>query len=58
MYYICVFLEREIERETVRENRGYYSGSVVGFVSSFLLDNKKEGLAIRGGCSPNSVNHL
>ena len=30
-----VFSERETERETVRENRGYYSGSAVGFVSYF-----------------------
>ena len=55
---VCVFSEREIERETVRENRGYYSGSVVGCVSSFLLDNIKEGLAVRGGRSPNWVNHV
>ena len=55
---MCVFLEREIERETVRENRGYYSGSDVGFVSSFLLNNKKEGLVVRGGHSPNWVNHV
>ena len=31
----CVFSEQEIDRETVRENREYYSGSAVGFVSSF-----------------------
>ena len=37
----------------MRENRGYYSRSVVGCVSSFLLDNRKEGLAVRGGCGPN-----
>ena len=55
---VCVFSERETERETVRENKGYYSGSAVGFVSSFLLDNRKEGLAVRGGRSPNSVNHV
>ena len=55
---MSVFLEQEIERETVRENKGYYSGSAVGFVSSFLLGNKKEGLAVRGGCSPNWVNHV
>ena len=55
---VCVFSERETERVTVRENRGYYSESVVGFVSSFLLDNRKEGLAIRGGRSPNWVNHV
>ena len=55
---ICVLSEREIERKTVRENRGYYSGSAVGFVSSFLLDNRKEGLAIQGGRSPNWVNHV
>ena len=55
---VCVFSERETERETVRENRGYYSRSVVGFVSSFLLDNRKEGLAVRGGRSPNWVNHV
>ena len=30
-----VFSERETDRETVRENRGYYSGSNVGCVSSF-----------------------
>ena len=54
----CVFSEWEIDREIVRENRGYYSGSVVGFVSSFLLDNRKEVLAIRGGRSPNWVNHV
>ena len=50
---MCVFSERETDRETVRENKGYYIGSVVGFVSSFLLDNRKEGLAVRGGHSPN-----
>ena len=33
---VCVFSEQETERETVRENRGYYSGSAVGFVSSFF----------------------
>ena len=55
---ICVFSEREIERETVRENRGYYSGSAIGFVSSFLLDNRKERLVVRGGRSPNWVNHV
>ena len=55
---MCVFSVRETERETVRENRGYYSGSAVGFVSSFLLDNRKEGLAVRGGRSPNWVNHV
>ena len=58
MYYVCVFSERETERENVRENIGYYSGSVVGCVSSFLLDNRKEGLAVQGGCSPNWVNHV
>ena len=32
----CVFGEQETERgETMRENRGYYSGSAVGCVSSF-----------------------
>ena len=42
----------------MRENKGYYSKYVVGFVSSFLLDNKKEGLVVRGGCSQNWVNHV
>ena len=55
---VCVFSERETDRETVRENSGYYSGSAVGFVSSFLLDNRKEGLVFRGGRSPNLVNHV
>ena len=55
---MCVFSERETERETVRENKGYYRGSAVGFVSSFLFDNVKEGLAVRGGRSPNWVNHV
>ena len=32
---MCVFSGRETERETVRENKGYYSGSAIGFVSSF-----------------------
>ena len=50
---VCVFSYRETDREKVRENRGYYSGSVVGFVSSFFLDNRKEGLAVWGGRSPN-----
>ena len=58
MCIVCVFSERETDRETVRENRGYYIGFVVGFVSSFLLDNRKEGLAVRGGRSPNWVNHV
>ena len=58
LFLVCVLLERERDRETVRENRGYYSGYAVGFVSSFLLDNRKEGLAVRGGCSPNWVNHV
>ena len=31
----CVFLEREIVREAVRENKGYYNRSDVGCVSSF-----------------------
>jgi len=55
---MCVFSEREIERDTVRENRGYYNRYAVGFVSSFLLDNRKEGLAVWGGNSPNWVNHV
>ena len=55
---MSVFSERETDRENVRENRGYYSGSIVGFVSSFLLDNRKEELAVRGGPSPNWVNHV
>ena len=55
---VCVFSERETDRETVRENIGYYNRSVVGCVSSFLLDNRKEGLAVRGGRSPNWVNHV
>ena len=42
----------------MRENRGYYSGSAVSFFSSFLLDNRKEGLVVRGGRSPNWVNHV
>ena len=42
----------------MRENKGYYNGSNVGCVSSFLLDNRKEGLAVRGGRSPNWVNHI
>ena len=42
----------------MRENRGYYNGSAVGFVSSFLLDNRKEVLAVQGGRSPNWVNHV
>ena len=33
---MCVFLEQERDREAVRENRGYYNGSVVGCVSSFF----------------------
>ena len=32
---VCVFLERENDRETMRDNIGYYNGSVVGCVSSF-----------------------
>ena len=32
---VCVFSERETERDTMRENRGYYNESVVGCVSSF-----------------------
>ena len=55
---VCVFSEREIEREIMRENKGYYIRSAVGFVSSFLLDNRKEGLVVRGGRSPNWVNHV
>ena len=55
---VCVFSERETERETVRENIGYYNKSAVGFVSSFFMDNRKEGLAVRGGRSPNKVNHV
>ena len=55
---MSVFSERETERETERENKGYYNGSAVGFVSSFLLDNRKEGLAVQGGRSPNLVNHV
>ena len=55
---MCVFSERKTDRETVRENKGYYSGSAVGFVSSFLLDNRKEGLAVWGGRSPNWVNRV
>ena len=31
----CVFSERETDRETMRENRGYYSESAVGCVFSF-----------------------
>ena len=59
LYCGCVFFEREIDRDTVREKRGYYSGSAIGFVSSFfLLDNRKEGMAFRGGHSPNWVNHI
>ena len=54
----CVFSKWEIDRETVRENRGYYSGSAVGFCLFILLDNRKEGLAVRGGCIPNWVNHV
>ena len=55
---ICVFTERETERETLREKRGCYNGSAVGFVSLFLLDNRKEVLAVQGGRSPNWVNHV
>ena len=58
LYIVCVFSERETEREIVRENRGYYSRSDVSCVSSFLLDNRKEGLVVRGGRSPNWVNHI
>ena len=32
---VCVFLERETNRDTMRENRGYYNRSVVGHVSTF-----------------------
>ena len=38
LLWLCivhVFSEREIDRETVRENIGYYNGSVVGCVCSF-----------------------
>ena len=31
----CVFSKQEIDKETVRENKGYYNGYVVGCVSSF-----------------------
>ena len=55
---VCVLSERETNRENVRGNRGYYSGSAVGFVSSFLLDNRREGLDVWGGRSPNWVNHV
>ena len=41
-FFVCVFSERETNRETMREKRGYYSGSAVGFVSSFLLDNRRK----------------
>ena len=44
--------------DTMRENRGYYSRSAVGCVSSFLLDNRKEGLVVQGGRSSNWVNHV
>ena len=30
----CVFSKQETDRETVRDNRGYYRGSVVGFGQS------------------------
>ena len=33
---VCVFSEQETDRESMRENTGYYSGSNVGCVSSFL----------------------
>ena len=49
---LCVYSRSE------KQNRGYYNGSAVGFVSSFLLDNRKEGLAVQGGHSPNWVNHV
>jgi len=42
----------------VRENRGYYSGFAVGCVSSFCWIIEKEGLPVRGGRSPNWVNHV
>ena len=35
VYCMCIFSERETDRETVRENRGYYGRSTVGCVSSF-----------------------
>ena len=38
----CVFSEWEIERDTVRENKGYDTGSVVGFVSSFCWIIERE----------------
>ena len=40
---VCVFSELETDRETVRENRGYYIGSAVGCVSSFcwIIERKE-----------------
>ena len=62
LYCGCVLYvylsKRETERETMRENRGYYNKSTVGFFSSLLLDNIKERLVVRGGRSPNWVNHI
>ena len=54
---MCILGARNREGDCERE-QGYYSGYVVGFVSSFLLDNRKEGLVVRGGRSPNWVNHV
>ena len=54
----CVFSEQETCRETLRENKGYYSRSTVGCVSSFFLDNRKEGLAVWGGHIANWVNQV
>ena len=39
---VCVFSEQEIDRETMRENRGYYNESVVGCVSSFCWIIKRK----------------
>jgi len=51
MYVYCV--SEKQRGDTMRENRGYYIGFVVGCVSSFCWIIEKEGLAVRGGCSPN-----
>ena len=57
VYCMCILKVRNIYGDYEREQR-ILQRICCRLCLFILLDNRKEGLAIRGGCSPNWVNHV
>ena len=57
VYYVCILGARNREGDCEREQR-ILQWIFCSFFLFILLDNRKEGVVIQGGRSPNWVNHV